>query len=93
MFLVIENMFLVMETMFLVMENIFSKLENIFSKAEALAGILATIFHGFETRVSKTKKIILIVQIMVGWPQKLFSEAERIFDALENGFFIAEKTF
>jgi hypothetical protein len=30
---------------------------------------------------------------MVGALQTLFSEAERIFNALENGFFIAEKTF
>jgi hypothetical protein len=30
---------------------------------------------------------------MVGAFRTLFSEAKRIFDALETGFFIAEKTF
>jgi hypothetical protein len=55
------------------MEKIFLKLETIFSKTETLAGILETSFHGFKTLVSNTKTIIVIVQVMVGALQKLFS--------------------
>jgi hypothetical protein len=41
----------------------------------------------------RSSSMEVIVQIMVGALQTLFSEAERIFYALEYGFFIAEKTF